>query len=132
MHRIALLAAFAAVSFAQKTGEPQKPPARVDAALRARISEFYQYHVTEEYRKAEKLVAPESQDIFYVASKPHYLNFEIKSIQYSDRFTKAKVQATCEQYLHGPGFEGKPLKTPSTSSWKLEHGKWFWYVDPDE
>ena len=70
-----------------------KPPARVDEALRARIKEFYQYHVTEEYRKAEKLVAEDSQDFYYVHNKPHYLNFEITDIEYLDHFTKAKVSA---------------------------------------
>jgi hypothetical protein len=140
MHRIALLAAFAALSFAQtpadtpgkSPAEPPKPPAGVDEALRARITEFYQYHVTDEFRKAEKLVAEESQDIYYVASKPHYLGFEIKNITYSDNFTKAKVNVLCDQYFHGLGFEGKPVKAPSTSTWKVVDGKWFWYVDPDE
>lgn len=133
MHRTALLALIATLSFAQTAPKAEpKPPAAVDAALRARVKEFYQYHVTEEYRKAEKLVAPESQDLFYIHNKPHYLNFEIKTITYSDKFTKAKVSALCEQYFHGPGFEGKPMKAPSTSTWKLVHGKWFWYVDPEE
>jgi len=27
-----------------------------------------------------------------------------------------------------PGFFGKPLKFPLTSTWKLEGGKWCWYV----
>ncbi len=133
MQRTALLAVCAATLFAQKPApEPEKPPAEVDQALRARITEFYQYHVTEEYRKAEKLVAEDSQDFFYVHNKPHYLNFEINAIQYSEHFTKANVRAMCEQYFHGPGFEGRPMKAPSTSTWKLVDGKWFWYVDPEE
>jgi hypothetical protein len=133
MHRIALFAAFAAALFAQKPANPPaKPPAAVDQALRARITEFYQYHVTEEYRKAENLVADDSKDFFYAHNKPHYLNFEIRTIEYSDHFTKAKVSALCEQYFHGVGFEGRPLKAPSTSTWKLVKGKWFWYLDPEE
>jgi len=132
MLRIALLAALAAVSFAQDAPDAPKPPAAVDEALRARITEFYQYHVTEEYRKAEKLVAEDSEDFFYVHNKPHYLNFEIKTIAYSDNFKKAKVSVLCEQYFNGIGFAGKPMKSPSTSTWKLENGKWMWYVDQDE
>jgi len=133
MHRIALFAVFAAALFAQNSTKPApKPPAGVDEALRARITEFYHYHVTEEYRKAEKLVAEDSQDIYYTHNKPHYLNFEIANIDYSDDFTKANVRVTCEQYLHGPGFEGKPMKTPSTSTWKLVDGKLFWYASPEE
>src|SRR3954452_7382016 len=108
MHRIALLALCAAALFAQKAPKaPPKPPARVDEALRARITEFYQYHVSEEYRKAEKLVAEDSQEFYYIHNKPHYLSFQIATIEYLDHFTKAKVSALCEQYFHGPGFEGR-------------------------
>jgi hypothetical protein len=129
MFRITLLAALAAVSFAQ---DAPRPPAAVDKALRARVKEFYQYHVTEEYRKAEKLVAEDSQDIYYVASKPHYLSFEIQGIQYSDHFKKAKVTVMCEQFSKMPGVVGKPMKMPSTSNWKVVGGKWFWYVDKED
>jgi hypothetical protein len=133
MHRIALIAVFATALFAQNAPKPApKPPAKVDEALRARVAEFYQYHVSEEYRKAEKLVADDSQEFYYVHNKPHYLSFEIASIEYLDHFTKAKVSALCDQYFHGPGFEGRPLKAPSTSTWKLVKGKWFWYVDQEE
>jgi len=130
MLRITLFTALAAVCFAQDASKPA--PKAVDAALRARIKEFYQYHVTEEYRKAEKLVAEESQDLYYAASKQHYLNFEIQSIRYSDNFKKAKVSVQCEQFLNGVGFMGKAVKSPSTSTWKLLNGKWFWYVDREE
>jgi hypothetical protein len=133
MFRLALLAALAAASFAQDRANPApKPPADVDQALRERITEFYKYHVSEEYRKAEKLVAEDSQDTYYVSSKPRYLSFEIKTIEYADNFTKAKVSVLCEQYFHTPIFAGKPMKSPSTSTWKLENGKWVWYVDKDE
>src|SRR3954470_14312898 len=130
MHRIALLAVLATALFAQKVPKaPPKPPARVDEALRARITEFYQYHVNEDYRKAEKLVSEDSQDFFYAHNKPHYLSFRITTIEYLDNFTKAKVTAICEQYLHGLGFEGRPLMVPSTSTWKVVDGKWYWWVD---
>src|SRR3954468_7432614 len=133
MHRIALFAVFATALFAQNAAKPApKPPAAVDEALRARITEFFHYHITEEYRKAEKLVAEDSQDFFYVHNKPHYLSFEIKTIAYSDNFTKAKVSVLCEQFFNGIGFSGKPLKSPPTSTWKIEDGKWMWYVDQDE
>src|SRR3954470_18372945 len=133
MHRIALFAVFVTALFAQNAAKPApKPPAAVDEALRARITEFFHYHITEEYRKAEKLVAEDSQDFYYVHNKPHYLTFEIAEIEYLDNFTKAKVRGMAEQFFHFPGFEAKPLKAPATSTWKLIDGKWFWYVDADE
>lgn len=127
MRRIVSLALLASAAFAQ-----QKPPKKVDAALRARVSEFYQDHVTEQYRKAEKLVAPESQEIFYVREKPKYEAFEIKSIEYRDKFKSAKVTVTVSQFGHAAGFSGQLLKTPSLSTWKLVKGKWMWYVDKEE
>jgi hypothetical protein len=129
MFRIALLAALAAGAFAQNA---PKPPAGVDQALRARIKEFYEYHVTEEYRKAEKLVAADSQDVYYIHNKPHYFSFDIEKIEYLDKFKKARVTVLCEQTMNGVGFAGKKVKAPSTSSWKLEKGKWYWYADPEE
>jgi len=133
MLRLALAAVIATASFAQTgTGAAPKPPASVDEALRARISEFYQLHVSGEYRKAEKLVAEDSQDIYYESGKRKYLSFEIKTIAYSDDFTKAKVSVSCEQYVSGLGNLGRPVKMPSTSSWKVVDGKWFWWADPEE
>jgi len=127
MRWIALLALAASAVSAQ-----QKPPRGADEALRARVKEFYQDHVTEEYRKAEKLVAPDAQDIFYVREKPKYEGFEIKDIQYLDHFQKAKVTVTVSKYGHEQGFTGTLLKTPSVSTWKIVKGKWMWYVDADE
>jgi hypothetical protein len=110
----------------------EKPPAAVDEALRARIKEFYHYFETQEFRKAEKLVAEESQDFFYNHNKPTYLSTEIQSITYSDHFTRAKAITLCEQYMMFPGFAARPMKVPTTSTWKIVDGQWFWYVDQEE
>jgi len=126
MRRIWIILGLAVVAFAQK------PPKKVDEALRTRINEFYQDHVTEQYRKAEQLVAQESRDMFYVREKPKYESFEIANIEYLDHFRKAKVTVTVGEYGHAEGFTGTILKTPSLSYWKLDHGKWFWYIDPEE
>ncbi len=37
----------------------------------------------------------------------------------------------CEQYIMVPGFSQHPMKVPTPSMWKLENGKWYWYVDED-
>jgi hypothetical protein len=108
-----------------------RPPAEVDRALRARITEFYDYHVKQQFRKAEDLVAEDTKEFFYSHNKPAYLSFEIKNIEYSDHFTKAKAIILCEQYVMFPGFADKPVKIPTPSTWKLENGKWYWYIDPD-
>jgi hypothetical protein len=129
MLRLTTLWVFAAVAFAQNpTDLFTKAPPEIDQALRARINEFYEDHVKGEFRKAEKLVAEDTQELFYDTNKPKYLSFEISRIDYSENFTKAKATVICEQFVMFPGFAGAPQKIPGPSYWKIENGQWFWYV----
>jgi hypothetical protein len=132
MLRLSLLALLATVSFAQDASEVfNKPPARVDQALRERINQFYQYHVKQEFHKAEALVAADTKKYFYSHNKPGYLSCETRKIVYSDNFKRAKATVLCEQYVMAPGFADKPIKVPFGSTWKVEKGKWYWYVDQE-
>jgi hypothetical protein len=108
------------------------PPADVDAALRARIKEFYDDHVKGQFRKADELVAEDTKDYYFNGSKPQYISYEISRIDYSDNFTKAKAVIMCEMYVMMPGFNDKPMQMPTPSAWKIENGKWFWYVDQQQ
>jgi hypothetical protein len=128
MHRIALLLLFAALAAAQDNPF-SKPPADVDAALRARIKVFYDYHVQGQFRKADELVAEDTKDYYFNSGKPKYLSYEISRIDYSDHFTKAKAVIMCEMLIMMPGFADKPVKMPTPSAWKLVDGQWYWYVD---
>jgi hypothetical protein len=122
----------AAVCLGQTPKEPAKPPADVDQALRARVQEFFQYHVTGEFRKAEPLVAEDTKDLFYNRNKPRYLKFvEIARIDYSENFTKATatVMVVSPQMIAGWG--GGPPTIPIPSTWKIENGKWCWYLEPE-
>jgi hypothetical protein len=132
MLRFFLLAILATGSHAQDAGDAfNKPPADVDQALRARITEFYDLHVKGEFRKAEAWVAEDTKEIYYSTNKTKYLSFEIGRIEYSDNFTRAKATVLCEQYIMLPGFMGKPMRVPIPSTWKLVDGTWYWYVDPE-
>ncbi len=132
MHRFALFALFAAFAFAQGNDPfKPKPPADVDAALRARVQAFFDLHVQGQFRKAEELVAEDTKDFFYTRNKPKYLSCEISRIDYTDNFTKANALVICEQYIMMPGFADHPMKVPTPSAWILENGKWCWYVDQD-
>lgn len=130
MLRLSVFALFAAVLSAQDPSELfHKPPADVDQALRARVSEFFELHVKGDFRHAEALVAEDTKDYFYDNNKPRYLSFEISKIKYNDDFTRAQVTVMCEQYVRFPGFPVTPMKVPTPSTWKIENGKWVWYVD---
>ncbi len=127
MPRLVLLALFAAALSAQSPA----PPAKVDKALRARVSEFYRYGMANKFRDAEKLVAQDSRDTFYNSNKTTCLSFEIQTIEYDAKFTRAHVLVLCEQTIMMPGFAGRAFKLPNGSTWKLDKGKWFWFVDPN-
>src|SRR5580765_290044 len=132
MHRFALFALCTAFAFAQPNDPfKPKPPADVEAALRARVQEFFDLHVKGQFRKAEEWVAEDTKDFFYTHNKPKYLSCELSKIDYSDNFTKANAVVLCEQYIMMPGFADHPMKVPTPSTWKVENGKWCWYVDQD-
>lgn len=103
------------------------PPPDVDAALRARISQFYQAHVDGKFRVADEVVAEESKDAFFAAAKPRYHSFQIVRINYSDNFTKADAVVFCKSDWF---FNGKVsvVNLPASSTWKVIDGKWFWYA----
>jgi len=133
MFRLLTLSLWVAAGFAQTPADLfNKPPADVDQALRARMSEFYQDHVDGKFRQAEALVAEDTKDHYYMANKPQYLGFEIQSIAYSDGYTHAKAIVLCEQYVPFPGFQGKSFKIPTPSYWKVVDGQWYWYIDKDQ
>ena len=105
-----------------------KPPADVDEALRDRIGKFYQAHVDKKFRQADQYVAEDTKEFYYEANKPAYLGFEIRSIAYSDNFTRAKAIVACKTHVPIPGFS-EPVMAPIPSTWKIENGQWVWYVD---
>jgi hypothetical protein len=127
-----LIGFLCAVAAAQQPAELfSKAPPPVDAALRARISKFYQLHVESKFRQAEALVAEDTKDFFYTANKPRYLSFEISRIDYSDEFRMAKATVIVETIVPVIGFADRPLKVPIPSYWKIENDDWFWYVDQE-
>jgi hypothetical protein len=111
-----------------KITSEQAPP-ETDAALRARIQQFYQAHVDGKFRLANQVVADDSQDLFFAIQKPRYLSFEIARINYSPDFTRADAVVGCRSEFVA---EGRKFMTsvPVTSHWKLVDGEWFWYMDP--
>lgn len=105
------------------------PPPEVDAALRSRMQEFFQLLVAHKFRQAESLVAEDSKDFYYDARKPDIRAFKLTEIRYSPDFRSAKVMHTVTMTLPIPGAIPKPMDLPFPSEWKLEDGKWCWYVD---
>lgn len=105
-----------------------KAPPDVDDALRARITGFYQAHVDHKFREADQYVAEDTKEFYYEANKPFYMSFHIDKIVYSDNYTKAKASVTCKMHVV-MAFVDQIAMVPTPSTWKLENGQWYWYVD---
>ena len=86
----------------------EKAPPDVEAALRERITGFFQAHVNAKFRQADQFVAEDTRDYYYEANKPRYLSFEILDITWSGNFTRAKVKVLVEQRVMIPGFADRP------------------------
>jgi len=122
------LLAFSLVSVAQ-TPPAAIPPAKVDRALRARVTEFEQDQVEGNFRKAYELVSKESQDYFFSTAKEKPKSFKIEDIQYSDHFSKAAVKISTTRKMLVASYT---IDVPNlvVDRWKLVGGKWMWYHDP--
>jgi len=108
---------------------PEQPPQAVDEALRARVTKFYDDHVSRKYRLAEEFITEESKDDYYVLSKPEILAFKIGTIEYSEKFTKAKVTIIGKMPFPMPMTATRYMDMPFASYWKIENGLWCWYFN---
>lgn len=124
---LAAILSVCSVAFGQDSSDLfEKAPPPIDEALRARVHDFYQAHVEGKFREAFKLVAEDSQDIFFAAAKQQYKACETVRINYSEQFTKALVVESCraDWVFHG---QSAPMTLPISSNWKLVDGQWYWY-----
>jgi hypothetical protein len=139
MLRVMPLVLVAIAAFAQTPPPtPEKPPApaspkappEVEAALRARVTQFYQFEVEGKFYQALQLVADDTKDYFVSVNKSTTVSFQIGSIQFSDNFTKAEVVVTVHRIVPLEGFMGHPLFMRDPGHWKLERGEWCYYTIP--
>jgi len=133
MFRYSLAALFAsAAAFAQQDMGAlfDKAPPEVDRALRARITEFYDYHVKGDTLSALDLVAKDTRQYFFDTAKPRFINFEIQRIKYDAGFTHAISTVEVERAVMLPGFDGEVMKMAVVDEWKIDNGAWRWWVDP--
>jgi hypothetical protein len=106
-----------------------KPPQDIDDALRARITSFYDFHVAQKFRLCEDLIADESKDDFYVLTKPPLQSYKIGNIEYSEKFTRAKVIIVGVLPVLIPMAGVKVMEQPFASYWKRDDGVWYWYYN---
>jgi hypothetical protein len=119
----------AATAWAQ---QPAPAVSEVEAALRARVEQFYQLQVDKKFRQAEALVAEDSKDDYYDRAKPDIKGFSIQEIHLSDNDTRARVTLKGKLVIKiAPQLGPQSFDMPMTTSWKMENGQWCWFIDPD-
>jgi len=105
------------------------PPPEVDAALRSRVTQFYELLVAKKGRLAEELVASDTKDFYYNMAKPNILAFGIKTIQYAPDLKSAHVTLSARMIMMMGGAPPQGFDVPYGSDWKIDDGKWCMYVD---
>ena len=111
-------------------GQQQTPAAEADQVLRARVTEFLQYHVEGNFRKAYDIVADDTKEDYFNSGKAQIKGFTIDDVKLTDNNTKATVVATISKIVNVLGNEF-PMQVNSRTTWKIENGKWVWYKDAD-
>ncbi|MBC8164469.1 MAG: hypothetical protein H7Y20_01210 [Bryobacteraceae bacterium] len=107
-----------------------KAPPKIDDALRARVTKFFEAHVGGKFRQAEQVIHSTSLDEFYNSEKQRLIGFEIANITYSDNFTKAMVVTNVELDWITVRLGKIRVKPPMKSTWMYDAGEWWWYVIP--
>jgi hypothetical protein len=108
---------------------PADAPAETDQALRARVNEFYGFLVEHKSRAAEALVAEDTKDLYYDSQKPEVEKFQIEKIAWGPSFQTAEVIIEARVRVMFPGLGPQTVSSKVPSLWKLENGKWCWYID---
>lgn len=103
-------------------------PPEVSRVLRERVNQFFQYHVGTVNRKAIDLVAEDTKDFYFSSGKIQFLGVTITGVDFSQDLKKAFVKLDTtrnwqvQQYI-------TVATTPVVTSWKVEDGKWVFYLD---
>jgi hypothetical protein len=121
-----LLLVPASALFAQAQSSPEAADA--EKALRQRVEEFYKLQQDKKFRQAEDYVAEDSRDDYYAAKKQEVKDFQVVSVTLSDDNTKAHVTIKGKMTVLFNGVQEFLMTTQST--WKIDDGKWCWYLDP--
>ena len=116
--------------FFSLSGISAEPPRGVEPAPRARVDEFYGLLIQHKSRAAEALVADDTKDYYYDSQKPDIESYVIDKIAWGPSFETAEVTINAKMHMMFPGVgpQTVPMKFPST--WKIDNGKWCWYIDP--
>jgi hypothetical protein len=104
------------------------PPAEVDQALRARVTEFFQDFVEAKFLAAMDLVASDTKEAYFAAGKTPLKAFQMRDVKYSSDFTKATVNLAVKR-IWSIQTQQIVVDVDMPTTWKIENGKWVWYQE---
>lgn len=103
--------------------------AKAEKAVRARAEKFLHLEQEKKFRDAWALVAKDTQDYFFNTGRPEIQSFTIDGVELSNHNTRARVTFRIKRTMPIPGMSGQTFELNGVSTWKLENGDWYWYVD---
>ena len=110
--------------------QPSPEAAAAEAALRARVEQFYKLQVDKKFRQADAFVAEDTKDIYFGAKKPELVAVSIMKVEMLEGNTKARVTIKSKSMMTMIGVGRMPIEIPAVTLWKIENGQWMWYLDP--
>jgi hypothetical protein len=110
--------------------QPSPAAAEAEAALRARVEQFYQFQVDKKFRQSESMVAEDSKDDYYNRAKQNIKRFSIEKIELMDDNTRATVTLKENIVLTAALIGSQAFDMPLIATWKVENGQWVWFLDP--
>lgn len=106
-------------------------PAETSKALRDRVTQFFGYHVGTVNRRAIDLVAEDTQDLYFQSQKMQFKEFQIEKIEFTRDQTRANVSVRASRSWDIQA-QSTLIDTPIATTWRIENGKWVWYVETKE
>jgi hypothetical protein len=111
--------------------QPSPAAAEAEAALRARVEQFFQLQVDRKFRQAESLVAEDSKDAYYDGRKFDIKSFTIQEVEMTDQNTRARVTIKGRVIVTIPAAGSIDMEAPATTFWKFENGQWVYFIDQE-
>ncbi len=112
--------------------EPIKISAEREAALKQRVSKFWDGFVAAKYRQSDAFVSEESKDAFFSWPKKQIKGYKIDRIFYADDGKAAKVVTLVDTTMAMMGVGAMDIKQPVESWWREEADAWYWFQPKNE
>ncbi len=109
-----------------------KISAEREAALKQRVSKFWDGFVAAKYRQSDALVSEESKDAFFSWPKKQIKGYKIDQIFYADGGKAAKVVTLVDTTMAMMGVGAMEIKQPIEAWWREEADGWYWFQPKNE